>query len=112
MSDPIPLTEAEDIFDWAMRLSKRVAEVVGIKREHRKQARRDSYKRRKSLGLIKKRPMKGEIAAVAEQAQRDLRDGEDRQAREYATTCTCFLGHPPCPFCETHNPDEVDYAKE
>jgi hypothetical protein len=40
MSDPIPLTEAEDIFDWAIRLSKRVAEVAAIKRERRKQNRR------------------------------------------------------------------------
>jgi hypothetical protein len=103
--DAIP-TDPEDIFDWAIRLSKRVAEVTAIKRERRKQNRRESYKRRKSLGLVKKRPSKAEITAAEGQVRKDLRDGEDRQAREYATTCTCFLGHPPCSFCETYNPDE------
>jgi hypothetical protein len=99
-------TDPEDIFDWAARLSKRVAEIAAIRREHRKQLRRDSYRRRKSLGLLKKRPTKAEIEAEEERARKDLREGEDRQAREYATTCTCFLGHPPCSFCETYNPDE------
>jgi hypothetical protein len=22
--------------------------------------------------------------------------------------CTCFLGHPPCSYCENHSDDEVD----
>jgi hypothetical protein len=32
---------------------------------------------------------------------------KQRPAREYVDkpSCTCFLGHPPCGFCENYDPD-------
>ena len=104
---PLPV-DVEGIFDWATRLLRLVEEVSAIKAERKKQQRRDSYKLRKSLGLIKKRPTKADIAATKAQERKDLRD-RDSRLQEYDNSCTCFSGHPPCWFCETHDPDEAPH---
>jgi DNA invertase Pin-like site-specific DNA recombinase len=96
----------DGIMAFAEAISQRVAEVGRIKAEQRKAKRAARYQIRKRLGLIKPRPTKAEKDAAEAAKRREWLEGEERVARERATSCMCFLGRAPCTFCENYNPDE------
>lgn len=102
--------DVSDIFGAVGVMSAMAQEAGRMKAHNRKARRQMRYKFLKEHNLLKKRPTKAEKDAKRTTELAEIREGEQRASLEIRTSCTCFLGYPPCPWCTREIGEEEDHG--